>query len=399
MQQTPRRRRQNQQATHATDNVKQTADDMQENASTSRCNRKHTAPPHIVCSEQRAADNWQHVRSIVLDNQCATRRRRHTQDATYDRCRSMQQTHAEPTTRSGKCNARDERGDKRKPDARAPRGCAGLWNHGPKGLKSPKVAQVFRMALGDASDVAAQRLHISLACAHRWPTHDDRLRRGMRTRLGAREAHAVWFLLHPATATASFTRSDKASGSFYDVSPQRTRASSFAPLFPMRCHACSVLPVSCLLQNNASRMLLVRCPLLAAHEMRPCRAFSVAPRMCSRPLACRLLSVARYRLHALPGLAVFCLVSVAVLPCCLVALLPCSLLPVVNGVFPIPRCMLHAARCPLPVACCMLRCMWLLSAACCLKSGACCLLRVACRLLFAAYCPLHGACCPDVVCR
>ena len=43
-----------------------------------RCNGKHTAPPRIVCSEQRAADNQQHARSIVLDNQCATRHRRHT---------------------------------------------------------------------------------------------------------------------------------------------------------------------------------------------------------------------------------------------------------------------------------------------------------------------------------
>jgi hypothetical protein len=34
----------------------------------------------------------QHARSIVLDNQCATRHGRHTQDATYDPCRSMQQT-------------------------------------------------------------------------------------------------------------------------------------------------------------------------------------------------------------------------------------------------------------------------------------------------------------------
>jgi hypothetical protein len=64
------------------------------------CNGKHTAPPHIVCGEQRAAGNQQHARSIVLDDQCATRHRRHTQDATYDPCRSMQQAHAELTPRS-----------------------------------------------------------------------------------------------------------------------------------------------------------------------------------------------------------------------------------------------------------------------------------------------------------
>jgi hypothetical protein len=65
-----------------------------------RCKRKHTASPHFVCGEQQAADNQQHARSIVLANQCATRHRRHTHDVTHDRCRSMQQTHAEPTPRS-----------------------------------------------------------------------------------------------------------------------------------------------------------------------------------------------------------------------------------------------------------------------------------------------------------
>ncbi len=34
-------------------------------------------------------------------------------------------------------------------------------------------------------------------------------------------------------------------------------------------------------EDNAARMLLVvRCPLLAAHEMRQCRVFAVATRMC-----------------------------------------------------------------------------------------------------------------------
>jgi hypothetical protein len=40
--------------------------------------RKHTALPHFGCGEQGAADNQQHARSIVLDNQCATRHRRYT---------------------------------------------------------------------------------------------------------------------------------------------------------------------------------------------------------------------------------------------------------------------------------------------------------------------------------
>jgi hypothetical protein len=78
------RRRQNQ-ATHATDNVQR----QQPTCKRTRhagCHRKHTAPPYF---EQRAAEKQQHARSIVLDNQCATRHRRHTQDATYDPCRSM----------------------------------------------------------------------------------------------------------------------------------------------------------------------------------------------------------------------------------------------------------------------------------------------------------------------
>jgi hypothetical protein len=61
-------------------------------------------------SEQRVADNQQHARRIVLDNQCATRHRRHTRCNTrpYDPCHSMQQTQTEPTTRSRQCNVRDE---------------------------------------------------------------------------------------------------------------------------------------------------------------------------------------------------------------------------------------------------------------------------------------------------
>jgi hypothetical protein len=88
-----------------TDNRQQTT--CKRTRAHARCNRKHTALPHFVCGGQRAAQHQQHARSIVLDNQCATRHRRHTQDATYDRCRSMQQTHAEPKTRSRQCNTRD----------------------------------------------------------------------------------------------------------------------------------------------------------------------------------------------------------------------------------------------------------------------------------------------------
>jgi hypothetical protein len=77
MQQTPRRRRQNQ-ATHATDNMQQTADDMQEHASTCEVQQEHTAPPHFVRDEQRAAGKQQHARSIVLDNHA-----QHGTDATH----------------------------------------------------------------------------------------------------------------------------------------------------------------------------------------------------------------------------------------------------------------------------------------------------------------------------
>ncbi len=137
---------------------------------------------------------------------------------------------------------------------------------------------------------------------------------------------------------------------------------------PVVCYIVRVASVPCcalVVEDNASRMLLlVRCPLLAAHEVRQCRVFPLASRMCSRALACRRLSVAR------------CLLSVACvawftsfarcLPhaaCCLVALLPCCLLSMVFS--KIPRRLLHAARFPLHAACCMLRFMSLLSAACC----------------------------------
>ena len=55
---------------------------------------------------------------------------------------------------------------------------------------APKVLRCSSRALGDASDVAARRLHISLACGHRWPTDVDRPKCGIRTRLDAREVHA-----------------------------------------------------------------------------------------------------------------------------------------------------------------------------------------------------------------
>jgi hypothetical protein len=178
---------------------------------------------------------------------------------------------------------------------------------------------------------------------------------------------------------------------------------------PVVCCILCVASVPCcalVVEYNASRMLVVRCPLLAAHEMRRCRAFSVAPRMCSRPLACRLPSVARYRLHALPGLAVFRAVSVALLPCCLVALVPWCLLSIVFSQFHVARCMLHVAlhvvvvRCMLlevwrmlPVARCRsfaVRCI--LPAAWRMLSG-CCVVHAACRQVHFPPCLLHVVCC------
>ncbi len=103
MQQTPRRRGQNQ-ATHATDSVQR----CKRTRAHASCHMKHTASPHFVCGEQRAADKQQHARSIVLDNQCATRHRRHTQDATHDRCRRMQQTHDVRDETNGISSSRSE---------------------------------------------------------------------------------------------------------------------------------------------------------------------------------------------------------------------------------------------------------------------------------------------------
>jgi hypothetical protein len=61
-----------------------TADDMQGEACSvlpmrdATGNTRHRRILHFVCGEQRAADNQHRVRRIVLDNQRATRHRRHT---------------------------------------------------------------------------------------------------------------------------------------------------------------------------------------------------------------------------------------------------------------------------------------------------------------------------------
>jgi hypothetical protein len=145
------------------------------------------------------------------------------------------------------------------------------------------------------------------------------------------------------------------------------------------CCVLCVAAVPCcalVVEYNASRMLLaVRCPLLAAHEMRQCRMFPIASRMCSRPLACRRLSDACCVLHALPVVCrllrgVCRITHVALLSLAMLSVVRCTL-SVVFSTLPVVRCMLH-------VACCLARCTSL--------------------LLFAAYCSLHGACCLDVAC-
>ncbi len=114
------------------------------------------------------------------------------------------------------------------------------------------------------------------------------------------------------------------------------------------CGVCAVLRTGCRVQNASRMLLVVRCPLPAAHGMRRCRVSPVAFRTCSRPLACRLLSDARCLLHALP--------------------VACRLL---RGVSRMPQ----TACCPLPG---------------CLSFVACCLCNVVCGLLHAR-CPLHVA--------
>ncbi len=93
----------------ATDNVQQTADDMQEDASTCEMQQGNTRHCRISC----AASSGQRTSSSMCEALYSTNSAQHGTDAThkmqtYDRCRSMQQTHAEPIPRSRQGNARDE---------------------------------------------------------------------------------------------------------------------------------------------------------------------------------------------------------------------------------------------------------------------------------------------------
>ena len=128
---------------HATDNGQQ-GTRKQGNLRHAADTAQKTVKTGSACNRQRASDSKQHARG-----------REHMRDATGNTryCRisgaassvrrttsSMREelssttsalhgtdatpvTHTEPTTRSRQCNAREERRDEGKPDARAPRGC------------------------------------------------------------------------------------------------------------------------------------------------------------------------------------------------------------------------------------------------------------------------------------
>jgi hypothetical protein len=148
---------------------------------------------------------------------------------------------------------------------------------------------------------------------------------------------------------------------------------------------CAVLR-TLVVEDNASRMLrIVRCPLLAALELRRCRVSAVAFRMCSCPLACRLLSDARCLWHAArcplsaagPHVALLslALLSVSVAP---------RLLSFPRGLWSAACYTLHAA---LRVArrCCSLhiaRCMTHVVGMSCVAQG----------VLSVAFPPVHVAC-------
>ena len=152
------------------------------------------------------------------------------------------------------------------------------------------------------------------------------------------------------------------------------------------CGVCAVLRTGCRVQCCAHA---AACPLPAARRTRNVAVPCVSCGMCSRPLACRLLSVARYLLHALPVVCSFlrgvcCLTYFASFSVALLSVVRCTL-SVVFSTLSVVCCMLHAA-------CFLARCMSLLSAACCLKSGACCMLPFSGCMSFVVRCILPAAC-------
>jgi hypothetical protein len=107
-------------------------------------------------------------------------------------------------------------------------------------------------------------------------------------------------------------------------------------------------------------MLMVCCPLLAALEMRQCRMFPIASRMCSRPLAYRLQCDARCLLPVVWRLlrGVSRMTHVPLLSLAMFRVVRCTLSVVFSTLF-VVCCMLQAACCTLDATlrvarrCCM----------------------------------------------
>jgi hypothetical protein len=182
MQQTPRRRRQNQ-TTHATDNVQQTADDMQEDAST--CEMQQETHSTAAFRVRRAAGSAQ---PAACAKHCTRQPVRNTADATQ----KMQHTTGAAACSNHTRNRHHAGGIETYEMRRTESGRSSHLQAAPgfqrsglitarKDSEPPKMPPTY---------VAARRLPISLACVHRWPTDVDRPKCGIRTRLGAREVHA-----------------------------------------------------------------------------------------------------------------------------------------------------------------------------------------------------------------
>jgi hypothetical protein len=132
-----------------------------------------------------AASSGQRTTSSMREALYSTTRVRNTADATHKMQHTTGAAACSKHTRNRHHAAGIETYEMRRSESRTPRRTSrlrrafcGVAYHGPEGLRAPKSA------------VAARRLHISLACVHRWPTDVNRPKCGIRTRLGAREVHA-----------------------------------------------------------------------------------------------------------------------------------------------------------------------------------------------------------------
>ena len=172
---------------------------MEKTPQRTRPNREHmrdatgdARPCRISC----AASRGQRISSKAL---YSTTSAQHGTDATHKMQHTTGAAACSKHTRNRQHAAGIETYEMRRTESgrSAPRECAGpsAGLTGRKGLGAPKClgGQLLpvRSALGDPSDVVARRLPLSLACGHRRPTDVDRPRCGIRTRLGAREAHAL----------------------------------------------------------------------------------------------------------------------------------------------------------------------------------------------------------------